>query len=269
MAVLTITTNFGFADIRVAMMKGIIYDIVPDVKIVEISQMVSPQNVREGAYIIGKATPCFPLGLRTCRCCRNPGCGTKRDLIGACRADQLIITPDNGLLTPMILDAELKEIKMEFVHLNKPKYWLPKISNTFHGHDIFAPTGAYLASGIPLRKLGTPITDPVRLDLTQPEKTDNGWLAHVTVIDIFGNLTADLPREALVGCHDVLIKVRNHEIEGIIKSYGYSSGGDLIAVVDSEDYIEVAVVDGDAAKTLDAQVGDIVELISKADLFSK
>ena len=61
MAVLTITTNFGFADIRVAMMKGIIYDIVPDVKIVEISQMVSPQNVREGAIYNWQGNALLPI----------------------------------------------------------------------------------------------------------------------------------------------------------------------------------------------------------------
>ena len=152
---------------------------------------------------------------------------------------------------------------MEFVHLDNPKYWLPKVSNTFHGRDIFAPTGAHLATGVPLSELGAEIKDPILLDLPRPEKTANGWSAHVTIIDIFGNLTTDLPAEALKGQRDVLIKIRGHEIDGIIESYGHREVGDLVAVVDSEYYIEVAVVNGSAARKLGSEVGDLVEVIYK------
>jgi S-adenosylmethionine hydrolase len=97
--------------------------------------------------------------------------------------------------------------------------------------------------------------------MPRPEKTGNGWLAHVTIIDIFGNLTTDLPAEALKGRRDVLIRIHEREIDGIIESYGHREVGDLVALVDSEYYIEVAVVNGSAAKGLGAQVGDIVEVI--------
>ena len=144
----------------------------------------------------------------------------QRRPIGARLGDQLFIAPDNGLLTPLILDAERDGKMAEFVHLDNPQYWLPKVSNTFHGRDIFAPTGAHLAAGVPLNELGTQITDPIRLDMPRPEKTNKGWLAHVTIIDIFGNLTTDLPVEALGGRRDVLIRVHGHEISGIVDSYG-------------------------------------------------
>jgi S-adenosylmethionine hydrolase len=112
-----------------------------------------------------------------------------------------------------------------------------------------------------LSELGTPITDPIRLDLPHPEKKESGWLAHVTIIDIFGNLTTDLPAEALDGRRDVLIRIRNHKVEGIIDSYGHREIGDLVAVVDSEYYIEIAVVNGSAQKKLGAKIGDVVEVI--------
>jgi hypothetical protein len=177
--------------------------------------------------------------------------------------DQYFISPDNGLLTPLILDAQKEGKAVEFVHLDDSKYWLPKVSNTFHGRDIFAPTGAYLAAGIPLGELGTPISDPILLDIPRPERTENGWRAHVTIIDVFGNLTTDLPAGALDGHFDSLVHIRGHEIDGIIPSYGHSNAGDLVAVVDSEHYIEVAVVNGSAAQKLDALVGDVVEVIYK------
>jgi len=260
MTVLSITTDFGITNGFVGVMKGVIYGIAPDAKIVDISHLISAQDVLEGAYAMWRAVPFFPsdsvhVGVV------DPGVGTKRRPIGARLGDQYFIVPDNGLLTPLILDAEQNGEPVEFIHLDNPKYWLPKVSNTFHGRDIFAPTGAHLAAGVPLGELGTPITDPIRLDLPRPEKTENGWRAHVTIIDIFGNLTTDLPAEALDGRRDVLIKIRGHEIDGIIESYGHREVGDLVAVVDSEYYIEIAVVNGSAAKTLGAQVGDIVEVI--------
>jgi S-adenosylmethionine hydrolase len=260
MTVLSITTDFGITNGFVGVMKGVIYGIAPDVKIVDISQLISAQNVLEGAYAMWRAVPFFPpesvhVGVV------DPGVGTTRRPIGARLGDQLFIAPDNGLLTPLILDAERDGKRMEFVHLDTPKYWLPKVSNTFHGRDIFAPTGAHLAAGVPLSELGTPITDPIRLDLPRPEKTENGWMAHVTIIDIFGNLTTDLPAEALDGRRDVLIRIRNHEVEGIIDSYGHREIGDLVAVVDSEYYVEIAVVNGSAQKKLGAKIGDVVEVI--------
>jgi len=260
MTVLSITTDFGITNGFVGVMKGIIYGIAPDVKIVEITQLVSPQNVREGAYAMWRAVPFFPprsvhVGVV------DPGVGTKRRPIGARLGNQYFIVPDNGLLTPLIMDAERNGDPIEFVHLDNPKYWLPKVSNTFHGRDIFAPTGAHLAAGVSLKEIGTPIDDPIRLDLPRPEKTENGWLAHVTIIDIFGNLTTDLPAKVLDGHGNVLIRTRDHEIDGIIESYGHRQPGDLVAVVDSEYYIEVAVVNGSAARKLSAQVGDLVEVI--------
>lgn len=266
MTVLSITTDFGIANGFVGVMKGVIYGIAPDVKIVDISQLISAQNVLEGAYAMWRAVPFFPRGSVHVGVV-DPGVGTVRRPIGARLGDQYFIVPDNGLLTPLILDAERKGEAVEFVHLDNPKYWLPKVSNTFHGRDIFAPTGAHLAAGIPLKELGTPITDPIRLDMPRPEKTENGWLAHITIIDIFGNLTTDLPAEALAlspqgdGRRNVLIRIREREIDGIVDSYGHRQVGDLVALIDSEYYVEIAVVNGNAARTLGAQIGDVVEVI--------
>jgi S-adenosylmethionine hydrolase len=262
MTVLSITTDFGNTNGFVGVMKGVIYSIAPDVKIVDISHLISAQNVLEGAYAMWRAVPFFPPGSVHVGVV-DPGVGTKRRPIGAHLGDQYFIVPDNGLLTPLILDAKQNGEIIEFVHLDNPEYWLPKVSNTFHGRDIFAPTGAHLAAGVPLSELGTKIIDPILLDMPQPEKTEDGWRAHVTIIDIFGNLTTDLPAEALEGRRDVLIRIHGREIDGIVDSYGHRADGDLVAVVDSEDYIEISVVNGSAADTLNAKTGEIVEFFLK------
>jgi S-adenosylmethionine hydrolase len=260
MTVLSITTDFGLTNGFVGVMKGVIYSIAPDVKIVDISHLISAQNVLEGAYTLWRAVPFFPPGSVHVGVV-DPGVGTVRRPIGARLGDQYFIAPDNGLLTPLILDAERNGKPMEFICLDNSKYWLPKISNTFHGRDIFAPTGAHLAAGVSLKELGTPITDPILLDMPHPEKTVNGWRAHITIVDIFGNLATDLPADAFEGQPNVLIRIHEREIDGIVESYGHRKAGDLVALVDSEYHLEIAVVNGSAARILGAKIGDVVEVI--------
>jgi len=262
MTVLSLTTDFGIRNGFVGVMKGVIYNIFPDVKIVDIRHTIAPQDVREGAYTLWRAVPFFPKGTVHV-CVVDPGVGTKRRPIAARLGVHFFVVPDNGLLTPLIEDAERNDQSMEFVHTDNPKYWLPKISRTFHGRDIFSPVGAHLASGVPLKDLGTQIDDPIRLELPRPEKTDNGWIAHITVIDVFGNLTTDLPADSLQGQTDILFRLRGAEVNGLIESYGHKQPGDLVAVIDSEEYVEIAVVNGNAAKMLGAEIGDTVEVIYK------
>lgn len=259
MTVLTLTTDFGLTNGFVGVMKGVIYGIAPEAKIVDISHLISPQNVLEGAYALGRAVPFFPPGSVHVGVI-DPGVGTERRPIGAHLGDQFFIAPDNGLLTALLVEAERKGEVVEFIHLDHPEYWLPKVSTTFHGRDIFAPCAAHLAAGVPFRELGAPVTDPVRLEMTRPEKTGQGWLAHVTILDIFGNLTTDLPVESLEGRRDVLVRLHGHEIQGLVDSYGQREPGELVAVIDSEYNVEIAVVNGNAARTLGAQVGDVVEI---------
>jgi S-adenosylmethionine hydrolase len=177
---------------------------------------------------------------------------------------QYFVGPDNGLFTPIYADAEKNGWPLEIVHLANGKYFLPDVSRTFHARDIFAPVAAHLAKGIPLAEFGPAITDPVRLNLPKPAKTATGWRAHVTVIDIFGNLTTDLPAEALADREKIVFQYRGREVHGLVASYGHKQPGDLVALVDSENYAEIAIVNGSAAQVLGAIVGDVIEVIIKS-----
>jgi S-adenosyl-L-methionine hydrolase (adenosine-forming) len=260
--IITLTTDFGIRNGFVGTMKGVIHGIAPNTHIVDISHTIAAQDIREGAYTLWRAAPFFPQETIHIYVV-DPGVGTKRRPLAARLGDHYFVGPDNGLLTPLIEDAERNQQSIEFVYLDNPKFWLPKISRTFHGRDIFSPIGAHLANGISLSMLGTPFNDPVRIELTRPEKTDSGWIAHITVIDIFGNLTTDLPASALQSRTHLLFCLRGAEVDGITESYGHKKPDDLIAVVDSEDYIEIAVVNGDAAQKLGAKVGHVVEVVYK------
>ena len=260
MATISLTTDFGIRNGFVGVLKGVIYKIAPETKIADISHTIAAQDIHEGAFALWRAYSFFPN--KTVHVfVVDPGVGTQRRPLAAKIGTQFFVGPDNGFLTPIIEDAEREQIKMEFVELNNPKYFLPRVSRTFHGRDIFAPVAAHLSNGFSLKDVGTPFTDPARIKLSRPEKTSNGFTAHVTLIDIFGNITTDLPASALQGQTDVLFRLRGAEVNGVVESYGHRSVGDLVAVVDSEDFIEIAVVNGNAAQKLGAQIGDVVDVI--------
>ncbi len=262
MTILSLTTDFGLLNSFVGVMKGVIFGIAPDARIVDITHDIPAQDVRAGSLTLWRAASYFPEDSVHVAVV-DPGVGTDRRPIGARLGHQLFIAPDNGLLTAVIEAAEAREEVVEFFHLDRPDYWLPKVSRTFHGRDIFAPCGAHLSTGVPLDRLGTRIDDPVRLDLRHPEKTAQGWQAHITLIDVFGNLSTDLPAEVLPPGEEIRIRIHGREIKGLVESYGHARLGGLIALVDSEDYIEIAQVSGSAARTLGAQVDDLVEVYFK------
>src|SRR5690606_27136337 len=146
-------------------------------------------------------------------------------------------------------------------HLDKPEYWLPSVYTTFHGRDIFAPSGAWLAKGTALQEMGTIITDPVRTPLPKPQKTAQGYKANIIVIDVFGNCSTNLRVSQVPDLAKATLQIAGQTIEGIVPSYGHRKVGDLVAVTDSEGFVEVAVVNGSAARKFGIQLDDPVEVV--------
>jgi S-adenosyl-L-methionine hydrolase (adenosine-forming) len=261
MPILTLTTDFGLKDGFVGTLKGVIWSICPDARIADISHAISPQNVREAACVLASAWLFFPPGTVHLAVV-DPGVGTSRRPIAVHLGAHYFVGPDNGIFTPIYLNAEKNDWPFEIVHLTNSKYFLPEISRTFHGRDIFAPVAAHLANGVPLAQLGPAMNDPVRLSMPQPEKTPTGWRAHVTAVDVFGNLTTDLPAEALVDHPNATFHLHGWEVRGLVASYGQSQPGKLVALLDSENHLELAIVNGSAAQSTGAQVGDVVEVVT-------
>ena len=259
MPVITLTTDFGNKDGFVGTMKGVIWGICPDAQIADISHEITPQNVSEGAMALWRAASYFPVGTVHIAVV-DPGVGTGRRALAARIGEQYFVGPDNGIFTPFIEDARQAGAGVTLAALDKPRYWLPHVSRTFHGRDIFAPAGAHLAAGVKLEELGTVITDPVLLPLAKPEKISGGYRARISAVDAFGNLTTNLPWPEVAG-RKLLISIKGRVIHGLSDAYGHHEAGTLIALVDSENYIEIAVVNGSAAAQLGVKNGDPVEVL--------
>lgn len=262
MPIITLTTDFGLRDGFVGTLKGVILGISPDARIVDISHSITPQNILEGAYVLSRAFPFFPTGTIHVVVV-DPGVGTHRRPIAARLGDHFFVGPDNGLFTPILENTEQQQLPSKFIHLTNPDYWLPEVSSTFHGRDIFAPVAAYLSNGVALEKLGTPINNAVRITMPKPQRTDDGWIAHITVVDVFGNLTTDLTASEVPDHEGTTFSLCGRTVRGLVGSYGNKRTGDLVALIDSENYIELAIVNGSAFQTLGARVGDTVEVSVK------
>lgn len=260
MSLISLLTDFGLQDGFIGVMKGVIWGIIPEVQIADISHQIEPQNVMQGAITLWRVAPYFPDGSVHVAVV-DPGVGTERRAMAARLGHHYYVAPDNGLLTPLIQDAKSQGLPCQFVELTNSKYWLSKISTTFHGRDIFAPVGAHLASGIDLEEFGNPFDDPILIELSQPKSIQGGWQAHVAAIDIFGNIGTDLRADQVEGLEQIVVRIKGREIDGLVSSFGHRLPGELIAVISSEGFIEIAVVNGNAALDLKVKIGDVVEVL--------
>lgn len=258
---LTLLTDFGLQDHFVGVMKGVITNIAPQTNIVDISHQVRPQNIHLGGHLLAQALPYFPPGTVHVAVV-DPGVGTQRRALAAQIGDHYFVAPDNGLLTPILEHAHETGQVIEIVSLNQSKYWLPDPSTSFHGRDIFAPIAAHLVNGMPLDRLGDRIDDPIMLALPQPSLGDQGWLGEVIMVDVFGNLSTNLRGDLFENnIGEITVILKGKHIRGLIGTFGNAKEGDLIAIIDSSGCLSIAVVNGDASKTLGADIGTPVQVI--------
>ena len=254
---LTITTDFGVPS---GAMKGVIWEIAPETHIADISWWIEPQNVLQAAIELDRQVFFYPAGSVHVIVV-DPGVGTPRRPIAAKIGTQYFVAPDNGVLTKLFQRAEKEGWPIEVVHTNDPKYWLPKISNIFHGRDIFAPVGGHLAAGVPLVDLGEVIDDPIRIDIPLPVVSKDKIEGHVAMIyQHFGNLITNIHRDDVEGFGDVDVTINGTTIEGLVNTFGERPVGTLVALFDECDYLYIAVVNGNAAQRVHPKVGDKVTL---------
>ncbi len=260
MTVITLLTDFGIRDGYPGVMKGVIWKIAPEVQIADISHTIKPQNILHGALALERTTHFFPAGTIHVAVV-DPGVGTIRRPIGLHLGEQYFIGPDNGLFTLVLERAESDHEQVKVVHLDQSQYWLPEVSHVFHGRDIFAPCAAHLATGVPLEKLGTVIHDPIRLQVPRPEPLPGGGLrGQIMEIDTFGNLSTNIHQEHLISLGEVSVKIGERRIDGLVNTFGDRPMGSIIALYGTSHDLIISVVNGDAARSLNASLGDVVEV---------
>jgi S-adenosylmethionine hydrolase len=183
--VITFLTDFGPA--APAVCRGVMFQIAPDANIIDINHQVPRFSIRDGAASLVFALPHMPVGVHVAVV--DPGVGTERKPVAlkVARGD-VLIGPDNGLL---IEAAERLGGIVEARVLQNRAFWLPVVSSSFHGRDIFAPTGAHLAMGEPFESVGdvVPIDELVRISRPEARVADGRLETEIVHVMIYGNCT--------------------------------------------------------------------------------
>jgi len=244
----------------VGVMKGVIWGIAPQAQIADITHLIQPQNILEGALAYSRVASYFPAGTIHVGVV-DPGVGTMRRPIAACLGERFFVGPDNGLCSTLAALARAEGGPVEYVHLDRPRFWLADVSNVFHGRDIFAPVAAHLANGTPLSELGTLISDPVFLDIPAAEKKENRWVGQVILIDHFGNLSTNLTGDHIREMGQVMIRISGKTIRGLVKTFGEAQPGELVAMLGEADDLVIAIVNGNAAEYLGVRTAQTVEVL--------
>lgn len=238
--IITLTTDFGQGE-YVGAMKGVIYSICPDVKIVDINHNIEEFNVRQAAASVFSSCPHFPESTVHVVVV-DPGVGTERKGVIVKTFEHYYVGPDNGVFSLMEDIQKVFEIKAE-----------PE-SRTFHGRDVFAPLAAKLACGESPEEFGDEISD-IRHIIEKPKMKKGAVAGEVIYVDAFGNIITNITDVGGVEYGSAIKVEINDKIRKIkfVESYGFANEGELVCLIGSSGFLEVAVNQGNAGKLLDVK----------------
>jgi S-adenosylmethionine hydrolase len=253
--IVSLLTDYGHEDEFVGICHGVIRGIAPEVPIVDLTHGITRYAVREGAIVLRNSLPYVPAGVHVAIV--DPQVGTERRGVAVRTAEgRVLVGPDNGLLS---LAWERFGGVVEAVDVSRSPHRLEPVSATFHGRDIFAPVAARLATGAELADAG-PLVDPDELQaiaLPRAEVRDGEVVAHVLLVDRFGNAALDVEHDALAGSGLTLGKPVEIAVAGgerfiatFTQTFADVPSGDVILYEDAYRVLAIAVNRGDAAAAL-------------------
>jgi S-adenosyl-L-methionine hydrolase (adenosine-forming) len=255
--IITLLTDYGLKDGYVASLKGSILGICAQARLIDISHLVQPQDVRSGAFLLSTVYKDFPPGTIHLAII-DPGVGTKRQGLVLRTPEYFLVGPDNGLFSWVCR----KEPDWEARSLENPQYWRSPVSPTFHGRDIFAPVAAHLAAGVAMENLGVP-WEPQIAGWTTMVRSDRTLRGEVIHVDYFGNIITNLDEETVNGfapAEELLIEIQRLKLNGLTMTYGEQPVGAMMALIGSHGYLEIAANQQHAGKLLDVRTGTPVRL---------
>lgn len=246
--VITLTTDFGLSDAYVAQMKAAVLRLAPNARLIDITHLVPRHDILAGSFVLERAVAGFDAGAVHVGVV-DPGVGTERRLIALHTRGQWLLCPDNALIT--------WTLRRHGGVAYQPVWRPPNASDVFHGRDLLAPIAAMLSTGTPIDQLGTPITDPVLLDVAPADlDATTGRIIH---IDHFGNCTTNLLVERIPPTVR-MVQAGLHALGPLRRTYADVPVGRPLALVGSSGLVEIAVRNGSAAHDLALTVGQLVHL---------
>jgi S-adenosylmethionine hydrolase len=263
-AIITLTTDFGLQDPYVGQVKGAVLKEYRSATIIDITHAIPAWDVGTAAVTIRTSYAFFPAGS-VHLIVVDPGVGSQRAILIAQGDGHFFIAPDNGILSLLVADG-----KIETIHRLEHSLFFPKnISSTFHGRDVMAPLAATLARGCNPSDLGPLVSSKeITLSIVPTAILEanclNGQVQH---IDHFGNIrtTIRVGPGYLDSASFDFLEIGTQRINRLDRTYAEVASGELLALVDSSGFLEIAANQASAADRLGCRLGDqiILHLVRK------
>jgi S-adenosylmethionine hydrolase len=255
--VITLTTDFGNKDYFAGSVKGVILQINPDIRIVDISHEIAPYSVMEGAFVIASAFRHFPKGSIHVVVV-DPGVGSSRKPLLVVSRSGFFLGPDNGIFSYIYEE----DGPCEIYEITEKKFFLPSAGQTFHGRDIFAPVAAWLSTEMASDSFGKLMSDPVTLPIQKPVIEKKQITGQIIYIDRYGNLVSnirasDLSGVNVIGAHVI---VGHTTLSGGKSYYQEAKEWETSFVINSSGYLEIFQNRGNAASFLKSSLLDFIQL---------
>jgi S-adenosylmethionine hydrolase len=243
-----------------AEMKAVILGICPNAVIIDITHEIEKFNIRMGAYVLASAVPYFPADSIHMAVV-DPGVGTRRRPIVIQTRQGFFVGPDNGLL---VLAAEKQGI-MRIHELANPRFMLPKVSQTFHGRDVFAPAAAHLMNGVKPEEFGPEIRKAVQPKFAKVTRRNGVLIGEVLHVDGFGNIITNINEKEVAQSHakgEVNLELVSYKLKlKFCRAYGETKPQEPLALIGSHGYLEISINQGNAAKKFETKPGDKIKLL--------
>lgn len=249
---ITLLTDFGTRDAYAGILRGVILQICPAARIVDLTHSVPPQDVRSGALLLHSAVDYFPPGSIHVAVV-DPGVGSERAAVLVQTPGATFVGPDNGLLEYAAARRGIERI----IGLTRAEYHLPTVSRTFHGRDVFAPVAAHLANGVAPDSFGAARAALVPLGLPAPRADGTSIAGEVVYVDGYGNLVTNIATADLksFSTSDLSVSIGACASVPLVSTYADVEPDAVLALIGSWGHLEIAVRGGNAAARLAAQVG--------------
>ncbi len=266
---LVFQTDFGLVDGAVSAMYGVAYCVHPELKIHDLTHDITPYNIWEASYRLIQTLEYWPENTVFVSVV-DPGVGSDRkSVVARTNTGRYIVTPDNGTLTHVLRMEGISEVREIDEHINR----LPRSgdSYTFHGRDVYAYTGARLASGIiDFEGVGPKLNveELNTLPIVEPYLEGKAVHGTIDILDVrFGSLWTNIPRELFLQTgiqygDRVSITIENEtrtvyrNIILFARSFADVYVGEALAYVNSLDCVAVAINQGSFARAYNIGTGN-------------
>ncbi|WLE97001.1 MAG: SAM-dependent chlorinase/fluorinase [Candidatus Electrothrix communis] len=270
--IISLITDFGLIDPYVGQMKGAILRRTPGVQLVDLSHEIPRQDITGAAIALHSSYAFFSPGT-VHLVVVDPGVGSQRRMLAATGDEQIFVVPDNGILSLLLQDRIITRV----YQIEKKELFADTVSPTFHGRDIMGPVAAALAGGLDPVAVGPEVSlvSCVCLDLPGAHVSEKRITGQVLQVDHFGNIrttirSTDLEHlkylkylkpEGAGGSQRHQVQVNEQlVIQSISTTYAEAEPGELVALIDSAGYLEIAVNRGSAAELTRCRIGDPVQV---------